>query len=72
MLVRDISRTLLEGVLQNPDQRVSSGSRWIYQSKVTVGGRPFLLRAVVDENGEPFLVVTVYRTTKIAQYWEER
>ncbi len=70
LIVRDISRTMLDAVLQNPDQRLSSEGRWIYQSKVTIDGRPFLLRAVVDEKGEPALVITVYRTSKIAQYWK--
>ena len=70
LIVRDISRAMLDAVLQNPDQRLPSEGRWIYQSKVIIEGRPFLLRAVVDENGVPALVITVYRTSKITQYWK--
>ncbi len=72
MLVRGIARAEVDAVLKNPGQRIASEGRWVYQSQATVSGRPFLIRAIVDENGEPFLAVTVYRTTKIAQYWVER
>jgi len=33
------------------------------------GGTISLLRAIVDDTVDPAIVVTVYRTSKIAKYW---
>ena len=68
---RSIPRKLLEQVLRNPEQ-VTAGyrGRRVYQSKLDLGsGKMFLLRVIVDERVRPPVVVTVYRTSKIAKYW---
>jgi len=42
-----------------------------YQSQLDFGGgRVFLLRVIVDDTIDPAVVVTVYRTKKIAKYWK--
>ena len=70
---RGIPREFVEQTLQQPQQVIHSGERKLtYQSKVSFGGRVFLLRAIVAHDVEPPLVVTVYRTTKIDKYWEEK
>ena len=68
---RAIPLTLLETVLQNPQQVVSEyGGKKAYQSRVDFGeGKIFLLRAIVDDKVEPAIVITVYRTSKISKYW---
>ncbi len=68
---RQIPRTWLEGVLENPQQRLSQpGGKEILQSRLESGdGRMYLVRAVVAIDKDPPLVVTVYRTSKIAKYW---
>jgi hypothetical protein len=61
----------VDRVLANPEQVVpGSGGRKVYQSRVDFGGgRMFLLRAVVQDELTPKLVVTVYRTSEITKYW---
>ena len=68
---RAIPLTLLEKVLQNPQQVVPEyGGKKAYQSQVDFGeGKIFLLRAIVDDKVEPAIVITVYRTSKISKYW---
>ena len=43
-----------------------------YQSKVTMDGKLYLLRAMVNETANPPVVVTVYRTSKIDKYWSQK
>ena len=68
---RAIPLELLESVLQNPQQVLPERSgKKAYQSHFDFGsGRIFLLRAIVDDNVDPAIVVTVYRTSKISKYW---
>ena len=68
---RAIPLTLLETVLQNPQQVVPGyGGKKAYQSQVDFGGgKIFLLRAIVDDKVEPAIIITVYRTSKISKYW---
>ena len=68
---RSIPYDLLMLVLEEPDQIVlEHAGRKAYQSQLDFGGgRIFLLRAIVRDDLEPPLVVTVYRTSKIAKCW---
>lgn len=69
---RKISRTLLDGVLQAPEQKVPEVKDiTCFQSRVYIGGKPYLLRVMVNERVNPPVVVTVYRTKKITKYWRE-
>ncbi len=44
--------------------------REIYQSRISFGaGTLYLVRVVVAEDRIPPVVVTAYRTSKIAKYW---
>ena len=71
MVRRQIPREWLESVLENPQQRVPQpGGKETLQSRLeSADGRMYLLRAVVAADKEPPVVVTVYRTSKIAKYW---
>lgn len=68
---RSIPLTMLESVLENPQQVLPERSgKKAYQSQLDFGGdKIFLLRAIVDETVDPAMVVTVYRTSKISKYW---
>ena len=68
---RQIPRDLLESVLREPQQKVPEpGGKQVYQSQVEFGdGRMYVLRAIVAEDRDPPVVVTVYRTSKIKKYW---
>ncbi len=41
------------------------GALRVYQSRVEVEGKPYLLRAIINDAVDP----AVYRTTKISKYW---
>ena len=66
---RNISRALLESILNSPQQivPVMSGMK-AYQSKIDFGGKIYLVRAIVNEDAFPPIVLTVYRTSKIEKY----
>ena len=68
---RSISEPLLDKVLNDPQQVVVERENLkAYQSQIDFGGgRFFLLRVIVDDTVEPAVVVTAYRTGKIAKYW---
>ena len=71
MARRNIPLGLVQEVLTNPGQIVGAfGGRKAYQSVLEFpDGRKYLLRVIVGEAGERPIVVTVYRTSKIAKYW---
>ncbi|MDZ4165709.1 MAG: DUF4258 domain-containing protein [Smithellaceae bacterium] len=71
MVRRSISWTLLEKVLNNPQQIVIEKENLkAYQSIISFDdGRTFLVRAIVDDTITPAVVVTAYRTSKTGKYW---
>jgi len=73
LVLRNISRDLLDSVLNHPQQVVPErGSKKAYQSQLDFGDdRILLLRAIVNDSIDPAVVVTVYRTSKINKYWRQ-
>jgi hypothetical protein len=72
MLGRGISRDQVTNPLDHPEQIVDAPKgRKIYQSRVELSGKSFLIRVIVDPNVDPAIVITVYRTSKIAKYWRQ-
>lgn len=69
---REIPIELLEQVLTTPDQVLpqDDNSR-VYQSKI-VGekNKTYLLRVFVSDSIQPFVVISLYLTSKITKYWE--
>lgn len=67
---RHIPLALAEAVLDCPEEVTTErGGRRAYQSELAFpNGKRYLLRVIVDENCEPAVVVTVYRTTRVAKY----
>jgi hypothetical protein len=67
---RGIPLGLVENMLAAPEQKVPGhGAILCYQSRVSMDGKPYLLRVMVDETKQPPIVVTAYRTSKIGKYW---
>jgi hypothetical protein len=67
---RSIPMSLLENVLHAPQQILHEyGGKKAYQSQIEFSGKMFLLRAIVADDVDPAIVVTVYRTSKIMKYW---
>jgi hypothetical protein len=71
MARRGIPPDWLDSVLDDPEQRFpQSDHEEVLQSRFTsANGRIYLVRAFVATDKEPPLVITVYRTSKIAKYW---
>jgi len=69
---RGIDPGLIDAVLQNPDQVVPAfGGKVAYQSRLAEQGRDYLLRVVVSESSTTPVVVTMYKTSRVAKYWRK-
>jgi uncharacterized DUF497 family protein len=66
---RNIPLSLVEAVLENPEQIVEEREKNIYQSRLEIDGRTQLLRVVVNNRMNPVIVITVYLTSQINRYW---
>jgi hypothetical protein len=68
MARRGIPLELVQAVMDHPEQRLIDGSqtrRWIHQSRVRFDDEKiYLLRVVVDEDEQPAVIVTAYRTSE--------
>ena len=72
MVRRRIGEEDVARVVSGPEQRYTvRDGRDVLQSRVTSGDPPktHLLRVFVDIDRDPPDVVTVYRTSRVAQYW---
>jgi hypothetical protein len=73
MTRRGIPFALVHAVVEHPEQRLvdeSRPGRWIHQSRLRFeDGKMYLLRVVVAEDEQPPVIITAYRTSKIAKYW---
>lgn len=69
---RQISESEITSVLAAPEQvEIVREGRAVYQSRFQIGDPPklYLVRVFVDVDVIPPVVVTVYRTSKVAKYW---
>jgi len=67
---RGISLDLLEQLLQHPQQIVpETRGKKAYQSIIDFGaGKKFVVRAIVADENDPPVVITVYRSSKVHKY----
>ena len=66
---RGIALEIVDAVMHAPDQVLEvHPKRKIYQSRVEIEGRLYLIRVIVEQS-DPILVITIYRTSKIEKYW---
>ena len=71
---RGISESTVLQIISAPEQRVRvRPGREIRQSRVAdqVSGKLYLVRAIVDSQGESDTIVNVYRTSKVRKYWRD-
>lgn len=61
--------TLVQSVLESPEQVVQEKGMNVYQSRVEIGGKTQLLRVIVNDRTNPIIVITVYPTSQINKYW---
>ena len=71
---RQVSQEVVAQVLENPDQAVLvEHDRTAFQSLVKFpNGKTYLVRVIAEQKSSELVVVTVYRTSKIAMYWREK
>lgn len=70
---RNITSELIRSVITNPEQRIGiRKGREVFQSRIRMEGKPYLIRVFIDIDRVPAEVVTVYRTRKIEKYWREK
>ena len=70
---RGIPLLLVQSVLRKPEQRwAERPGRHVLQSRMSgASGAVTLVRVFVDVEAIPPLVVTAYRTSKVAKYWRK-
>jgi hypothetical protein len=71
MARRGVLRQVVVDILAQPEPVVPGrDNRTIYQSRWdSEEGKTYLVRVVVDEQIDPPVVITVYRTSKVQKYW---
>jgi hypothetical protein len=68
---RSIPLDTIHRVMESPQQIVSAyGERQVYQSKVEIGGKLYLVRVIVEPT-DPLMIITAYRTSQIEKYWKD-
>ncbi|MBF0181460.1 MAG: DUF4258 domain-containing protein [Magnetococcales bacterium] len=73
MWQRGITEDLVRTILREPHQVVEERESLVaFQSRIRFEeDRWFLIRVLVNPLVDPVVVVTVYRTSKIAKYWKK-
>lgn len=67
---REISKTIIEKILQNPQQTISETGYTVYQTIIKFDDKDYLVRVFLNESVTPFKIITVYKTSKIDKYYE--
>lgn len=70
MGLRGISKDVVEKILRNPEQVKDEESKKVYQSIAENGN--YLIRIFVNHKQHPNVVITVYKTSKIKKYYEDK
>jgi hypothetical protein len=70
MELRNISKRVVEDVILTPQQIRNEGDKKVYQSVVENG--KYLIRIFVNHKKKPRVIITVYKTTKINKYYEDK
>jgi len=69
---REIPEDLVMEVLRSPDQVISYEQYKVYQKVFSLGQGQFLLRAFINDTKEPPILITVYKTSKLSKYYENK
>ncbi|MCX6249955.1 MAG: DUF4258 domain-containing protein [Bacteroidetes bacterium] len=73
MRERGITKETVENILAKPDQvKTHEEDLTVFQHLERIDKTVFLIRVFVNVRKSPNVVVTVYRTSKIAKYYEDK
>ncbi len=67
---RNITKEIVDEILQNSQQVVSEDGYAVYQSIIKFDESDYLIRVFVNETLKPFKIITVYKISKIDKYYE--
>ena len=71
MALRNISKEMVEDVIHKPEQTIRERGITIYQAVRTLENEnKYLIRIFVNNEKNPEVIITVYRTSKISKYHE--
>jgi hypothetical protein len=69
---REIDRELAVQVARQPEQIIREPDiPPVAQSRFVEAGKTVLVRVAYRDEGDVRLIITVYKTSKIAKYWQE-
>lgn len=70
---RGLDEATVAQIVLKPEQRLMlRPGRDVFQSRVELGRRRYLVRVIVDVDRSPAQVVTAYQTSKIGKYWSDQ
>jgi hypothetical protein len=72
MKERGISKKTVGNILAKPDQIATLEDLTVFQHFEKIEKTLFLIRVIVNMRKSPNVVVTVYRTSKISKYHENK
>ena len=67
---RNISKEIVDKILQQPEQIINEETYTIYQSIIDENGKSYLYRVFVNTKKDPSVVLKVYKTSKTDKYYE--
>lgn len=70
MKLRQITKSMVEKILEKPEQIIKENGHKVYQSVVLIEKKKYLIRIFVSHKKSPHVIITVYRTSKINKYYE--
>ena len=70
MKKRNISEEIVDKVINQPEQIINEETYTIYQSIIDEKGKTYLYRVFVNIKNNPYVVITVYKTSKKDKYYE--
>ncbi len=70
MKLRRISVDTANEILNHPGSVIAENGITIYQSVIIEDGKSYLIRIFVNDQKNPNLVITAYKTSKISKYYE--
>ena len=66
---REIPKEIVEAILTSPEQIIEQEGKKIFQSVVSFDSEgDYLIRIFVNDNIDPNVIITVYKTSKIKKY----
>ncbi len=71
---RGISEDMVNEIMENPDQTIAEDEdKLIYQSirEFNSEQKSYLVRIFINILKIPWLIITVYKTSKIKKYWKD-